>query len=463
MDPEGLLVKHIVDTRYEDLPSEVVQATKEHILDTIGVVIGGSSAPGCRLLLDEMRDWGGKEQSSVLVHGGKLPAASAALVNGTMGHARDFDDNHDTIAYKGSVAAVPAALAVAEPLHISGKEFITSVCLGIDLGCRAGLAIQPKPSHALARALGCYAAAAAAGKALSLSEEQMYNAMGLAHCEVGVGGISIAAPSLTKRLGVGIAARAGVSAALLARRGYPAAKDVFHGPGGYYALYEKREGDLNELVEALGRRFEVVRLGMKPYPSCRYTHGAVDAALAVMQGNGLQPRDVARVTVRLTPRDYETVGSAGNPARQEALRRPAGVVDAQFSVFYTVATAIVKGEVVLEHLSENGLADPDILDMAQRVSTVLDESLVARDRDVQPQLVEIVTRDGRTYLKRVDYPKGSPQWPMKREERRDKFWDCVSHAAVPIDRRRGQRAMDIIENLETLDTMSALAAILSPD
>lgn len=462
MDVEGLVTRHLVETRYEDLPPEAVRATKEHLLDTIGVAVGGSSAPGCQLLLEQMREWGGKEESSVLVYGGRLPAPSAALVNGTMGHARDFDDNHDIIAYKGSVAAVPAALAVGEPVGISGKDFITAVCLGVDLGCRLGLAIKPKPTHAFARALGCYAAAAAAGKALSLDREQMHNALGLAHCEVGVAGMSTAAPSLTKRLGVGIAARAGVSAALLARRGYPAGRDVFHGPTGYYCLYENEEGDSAELVEGLGQRYEIVTLGMKPYPSCRYTHAPVDAAFQIMRENGIKPGDVERVTVRLAPRDYDTVGGGGDKNKEETLRHPRGVVDAQFSAFYTVATAIVKGKVVLEHLTEKGLTDPEILKMADRVTTVPDEALVARDRDVQPQAVEIVTKAGNSHFKRIDYPKGSPQYPMTPQERNDKFWDCINHAAVPIDRQRGQKALDIIENLEALDNVSRLATVLGP-
>ena len=98
--------------------------------------------------------------------------------------------------------------------------------------------------------------------------------------------------------------------------------------------------------------------------------------------------------------------------------------------------------------------------MANRVTAVADEGLVARDRDVQPQSVEIVTKDGKSYFNRVDYPKGSPQWPMTPEERKNKFWDCVVHAAVPIDRQRGQKALDIIENLERLYKVSRLAAVL---
>lgn len=461
MDVEGVVVKHLVKTRYEDLPPEAVRATKEHLLDTLGVAVGGSNAPGCRLLLDQLREWGGKPESSVLVYGGRLPAPSAALVNGTMGHARDFDDNHDTIAYKGSVAAVPAALAVAETVNLSGRDFLAAMCLGVDLGCRLGLAIRPRPAHAYARALGCYAAAAAAGKALGLNEQQMHDALGLAHCESGLTGMSTVAPSLTKRLVVGMAARAGVSAAFLGRRGYPASRDVFHGPGGYYALYERREGDLAELTAELGRRYEVVMLGMKPYPSCRYTHGAIDAALALMADNRLKPRDVAQVIVRMAPRDFNTVGGAGNEALTQQLRRPTGVVDAQFSVFYTVATAIVKGKVVLEHFSEGGLVDSEILELAGRVNTAVDETLLVKDRDVQPQALELVTREGGRFVKRVDYPKGSPQWPMTAEERTNKYWDCIGHAAIAIDRKRAQEVVELVENLERVDTMQRLAALLS--
>ncbi len=460
MSVEERIVRHIANTRYDSLPPDVVQATKDHLIDTIGVAIGGSSAPGCKLLLDQLREWGGKGESSVLVYGGKLPGPSAALANGTMGHARDFDDNHDTIAYKGSVAVVPAALAVAESLDISGKDLITAVCMGIDLGCRLGLAIQPKPTHAFGRAIGCYGAAAAAGKAMFLDEAQLHNALGLAHCEVGFGGISTVAPSLTKRLGVGIAARSGVWAAQLARRGYPASRDIFHGPTGYYALYEGQEGDLTELVDGLGQRFEVLTLGMKPYPTCRYTHGAIDAALHLMGAHRLAPREIATVTVRMPRRDYTTVGGGGDKTRDSALRHPKSVVDAQFSAFYTVATALVKGRVSLQHLSDDGLTDPEVLAMADRVSTIVDERLQVRDRDVQPQSVEITTRRGERYMKQVDYPKGSPQWPMSPEERINKFWDCIDHAAVPIDRHRAQNALDIIGNLETLDKVSALTKVL---
>lgn len=460
MSVEERIVRHIVSTRYESLPGEVVQATKDHLIDTIGVAIGGSSAPGCKILLDQVREWGGKEEASVLVYGGKVPGPAAALVNGTMGHARDFDDNHDTIAYKGSVAAVPAALAIAESLNLSGRDLITAVCLGIDLGCRVGLAIQPKPTHAFGRAIGCYGAAVAAGKAMSLDETPMHNALGLAHCEVGLGGISTAAPSLTKRLGVGIAARSGVWAAQLAKRGYPASRDVFHGPTGYYALYEGQEGDMAELVDGLGQRFEVMTLGMKPYPTCRYTHGSIDAALQIMGKHRLTPRDVATVTVRMPPRDYMTVGGGGDTSREGELRHPRSVVDAQFSTFYTVATALVKGEVSLRHLSEGGLADAEVLAMADRVSTIVDERLQVRDRDVQPQLVEIATRSGERYAKQVDYPKGSPQCPMSADERTSKYWDCIDHSAVPIDRHRAQTALDMIKSLEHLDKVAELAKVL---
>src|SRR5262245_62425123 len=151
---------------------------------------------------------GGGQESTILVHGQKLPASSAALVNATMGHSRELDINDDRIAYKSSVTVIPAALAIAEKIGgVGGKDFIGAVCLGVDLGIRLGLATNPKPIHARAIALGPFAAAAACGKILGLDENGLHNALGIAFCRSTVSGNSTVAPSLTKRLGVGFASR----------------------------------------------------------------------------------------------------------------------------------------------------------------------------------------------------------------------------------------------------------------
>ena len=168
----GTLTKQIAGylarTGFDALDDDALRATKEHILYTLGTILAGSSAPGIKQALAGARALSGASQeSTVLVTGDKLPAAFAALVNAIMGHSRELDINDDRIAYKSSITVIPAALAVAEKVgKISGKDFITAVCLGVDLGIRLGLATNPKPVHARAIALGPFAAAAACGKIL---------------------------------------------------------------------------------------------------------------------------------------------------------------------------------------------------------------------------------------------------------------------------------------------------------
>ena len=214
----GTLTKEIAGylarTGFDALDDDALRATKEHILYTLGTILAGSSAPGIKQALAGARALSGASQeSTVLVTGDKLPAAFAALVNATMGHSRELDINDDRIAYKSSITVIPAALAVAEKVgKVSGKDFITAVCLGVDLGIRLGLATNPKPVHARAIALGPFAAAAACGKILGLDEW-------IAQCArhrllpFHSFGNSTVAPSLTKRLGVGFASQSGVIAA----------------------------------------------------------------------------------------------------------------------------------------------------------------------------------------------------------------------------------------------------------
>src|SRR6185369_8760864 len=231
----GTLTKQIAEylarTDFSALDADALRATKEHILYTLGTILAGSSAPGIKQALAGAQALHGEGGScTVFVSGDRLPAAGAALVNATMGHSRELDINDDRIAYKSSITVVPAALALAETVgHVSGRDFIAAVCLGVDLGIRLGLATNPKPVHARAIALGPFASAAACGKVLGLNAAAMHDALGIAFCRSTTAGNSTVAPSLSKRLGVGFACQSGVVAALLARAGYPASGEVLQG------------------------------------------------------------------------------------------------------------------------------------------------------------------------------------------------------------------------------------------
>jgi 2-methylcitrate dehydratase PrpD len=462
----GTLTKQIAEylahTGFDALDDDALRATKEHILYTLGTILAGSSAPGIKQARAGARAVSGaSEESTVLVTGDKLPAAFAALVNATMGHSRELDINDDRIAYKSSITVIPAALAVAEKAgKVSGKDFITSVCLGVDFGIRLGLATNPKPVHARAIALGPFAAAAGCGKILGLDENGLHNALGIAFCRSTVAGNSTVAPSLTKRLGVGFASQSGVIAALLARAEFPAAGEVFQGSAGFFQTFYRQEGDYDVLLDQLGSRFEIVLVGPKPFPSCRYTHCAVTGVLDLVRKHAIKARDIDEVRVRIGERDMRSVGGWTEDEKKKK-HRPEGVVDAQFSIPYTVAATLVSGGLSLEEFTDAKLRSDEILDLAARVKTILTPEFDHGPMDVKPQVVEMVMRDGTVLSEKIVYPKGNPNNPVTSEELVAAFRGMASYAAKPLSGAKIDDAVALAQRLEEVDDVSALARLLT--
>jgi 2-methylcitrate dehydratase PrpD len=462
----GTLTKQIAGylarTGYGALNDDALRATKEHILYTLGTILAGSSAPGIKQALAGAQALsGGSQESTVLVTGDKLPAASAALVNATMGHSRELDINDDRIAYKSSITVIPAALATAEKIgKVSGKDLIAAVCLGVDLGIRLGLATNPKPVHARAIALGPFASAAACGKILALDETGLHNALGIAFCRSTVAGNSTVAPSLTKRLGVGFASQSGVVSALLAAAGFPAAGEVLQGSAGFFQTFYRQEGDYDALLDQLGSRFEIVLAGPKPFPSCRYTHCAVTGCLNLLRKHSIKPSDIQEVRVQIGERDMHSVGGWGEDEKKKK-HRPEGVVDAQFSIPYTVAATLLSGGLSLEEFTDAKLRNEELLDLVARVKPVLNRELDKGPMDVKPQVVEIVTRDGTIMSERVVYPKGNPNNPVTSEELVGAFRGMASYAAKPLSAEKIDEVVSLALRLEEVPDVAVITKLLT--
>lgn len=456
------IAAYLARTGYDALDADALRATKEHILYTLGTILAGSSAPGAKQVRAGAQALSGASgESSVLVTGEKLPAASAALVNATMGHSRELDINDDRIAYKSSITVVPAALALAEKSgKVSGKDFIAAVCMGVDLGIRLGLATNPKPVHARAIAIGPFASAAGCGKVLKLDEDGMHNALGIAFCRSTVAGNSTTAPSLTKRLGVGFAAQSGLVATTLASVGYPAAGEVLQGAAGFFQTFYQQEGDYVQLLDQLGSRFEIVQVGPKPFPSCRYTHCAVTGVLDLVRQHGIKAQDIQEVRVRIGERDMRSVGGWSEDEKRKK-HRPEGVVDAQFSIPYTVAATLVTGGLSLEEFTDEKIRDAEILDLAARVKTILTPEFDHGPMDVKPQVVEIAMRNGNEFATKIIYPKGNPNNPVTSEELVKAFRGMASYAAQPLGGAKIDDAVALALRLEEVDDVAKLAKLLT--
>jgi 2-methylcitrate dehydratase PrpD len=266
-DASCLYAKMVPTLRYEDIPSEAVEAVKMDILDTLSTTLAGSTAEGTRELIDQVRFWGGREESSILIHGGKVPSPEAALVNGQMAHARDYDDIYHIARIHVGAVNVPTGLAMAEKVgHISGKELITAISMGIDIELRLAQSAKLWTQFHPTCTFGYFGACATAGRLLGLNEGQMLNAFGIAYSQASGNKQCMHDGSLTKRLQPGLAARGGILAVHLAQRGYTGTTNNLEGEAGLFALYHAGRYDPEPLTKDLGKYFDVVRLGYKPYP-----------------------------------------------------------------------------------------------------------------------------------------------------------------------------------------------------
>jgi 2-methylcitrate dehydratase PrpD len=237
MEVTRILVKNIINVAYETLSPGVIEMTKKLILDSLACALAGSSAVGMRELNELMKELGGKEESSVVAYGSHVPSPSAALVNGSMGRALDFDDTHDMAIIHPAVPVVSAGFAIAERRGaVSGREFIPAITLGIDLSCRMSAA---SPVNMLegygwdySAMYGYFGAAATSSKILEFDEDNLLNALGIAYYQSSGMRSSATKGYTTKAMGSGFAARGGVISALMAEKGITGTKEPLEGKWG---------------------------------------------------------------------------------------------------------------------------------------------------------------------------------------------------------------------------------------
>jgi 2-methylcitrate dehydratase PrpD len=457
MDVIYTLAGNIIDTNYENLPSEVVKATKRLFMDGLGVGLAGSAEAGVSELIDIVRDWDGRKESTVWVYGDRLPCVSAAQANATMIHALDYDDTHDVAILHASSVAVPTALAIAEKLGgVDGKRLITAVALAVDLAARLCLANKVSVfdrGWQYTAIHGNFSAAAITGKLLGLDKETLVSAFGLAYHQAGGNLQCIHDGTLAKRAGPGFAARDGIMAVLMAQKGITGARNVLQGRDGLFNVYHRGDYNPEVLTANLGEKFEVVNLSFKPYPCCRNTNPPIDATLTMVGEYNIKAEDVDSVTIYVSKGAMKLLGESLNTKQN-----PSTTVDAQFSIPWTVASAIVQGKVGIAEFTPQAIKNKAVLALSNKVTPKLDESL--NRMGVSPAIVEIKTKDGKVYSKRVDTSYGSPENPMNMDAIAAKLRDCASYAAKPLSQKNVEKLIQLVSQLEAVSDVEEVVRLL---
>lgn len=455
MDLTRRLVKYIMGVKYEDLNAETVEITKKLFLDTLGTTIAGSSAEKSKTLVDLVKGWGGKEESTVLIYGGRVPAHHAALVNCTMARALDLDDVHETGGGHLSATFMPVSLLLAEYMQrpVSGRELILAIAMGSDLAIRIRCALTTYPGW-LAETIAPLGVVAMGGKLLGFDEERLINGMGLAYSQCSGNLQANLDGALTVRLQQGIGAKAGVLATVFAERGFTGAKDVFEGLYGFYNLYGQGKYNADVITDQLGKRFEIVNNSIKPYPCCKYTHMPIYGTLELLKEHRLAPEEISKIMIFTNSNGYN-VTVVGDYKYQ--LRN---IVDAQFSIPYTVAAAAIRGKVFIDDFTEASIRDRKVLEFAQKVKAEIDPELDKIPQMISPTRIELETRGGGHYSKYVEYVKGHPKNPMTMAEVTEKFQNCLRFAAIPLRQEQITQLIRLVSNLEEVDDVRRLTQLL---
>lgn len=446
----------VANARYEHLGADAIDAAKKSILDTVGVMLAATGVePAVRGVAELVREGGGTPESSILGFGGRAPAVMAAFANGAMAHCLDFDD-HAPEGHHPSSSIVPAALALAERKGgISGRDLITAVAVGQDMFLRMRRNVESRLDWHITTVLGVYSATATAAHVLGLTEDQTANALGIASMQsCGTLELAYGTGSDLRGLYAGFSTKGAVIAALLAQKGVTGTRSVFEGKAGLFNVYFAGKYDREKMLDGLGKSFTGGCIQYKPWPSCGASHGFIHAAIELMKEHKLAASDIQELRVY--------VGDFQNQLCQpiETRRRPTKAADAKFSIPFCVAVAATYGEVKVTNFFGDGLSDPKVLAMAERVVPVVDASFDWKMKLPKGRL-DIVLKDGRTLSKVGDPVPGDEECPMTWEYIEKKFADCAALAANHPSPGKIARAQAIVRSLENATDATELITVLA--
>jgi 2-methylcitrate dehydratase PrpD len=451
MEVEKRLAEYVSHSRFEDLPQEPVDAAKNVVLTVLGTTIAGATADGCEAVVHKVKEWGGKEEATILIYGGKVPAYNAAFANSVMARALDFCDAMIPGIHIGS-SSVPTALATAE--HIggcSGKDLLTALVVGHEVAARLNLSESAYDGFDPTGVCSIFATAAIAGKILRLNPSQTLHALALAFNRSGGSFQSNIDGSLAVRLIQGFVSQGGIICAQLAEQGLTGPQNFLEGIYGYFHLYGRDAYNPHVVVSELGERFEMPKLLFKKYPSCGGTLSSTDAILELVREKALVPENVARIDIKVVPYIYKLVGHQFKIGENPK-------VDAQFSIQYCVANALIRKSSKLEHFDEPTIGDPKIMELIEKIHISAAPDLEERGHTAVD--MSVTTRDGTVYHKSVDIARGFPGNPLTKEEHNERFQGCTSYGEKPIPKENIEKVASLVDRLEEVKDVRTLIPLL---
>jgi 2-methylcitrate dehydratase PrpD len=427
MDIAYTLAANAVSREFTDLSSKTVDATVDGIIDSLACALAGTNAPGLPQARSALSRWG-NTGCSVWGGFGKAPAPFAAMLNAVSMHALDYDDTDDKVPLHANGMVLPALLADVEENDpdCDGRELLTALAVGIDGAMRVGRAGGPKGSRGWNYSVisGSIGAVLAIARLRRWDTETTVHALGHQLSQTTGSLQSIIDGSLAKRFQPSMMVKNVVFSAALAQAGIDGPRNVFQGKAGFINLYQDGTFDLDAMHPGLERCALVDDLSLKPYPACRFTHAPIDLALKLHE-QGVRPHDVKRLRIRVSGQAVNMVGRRFDPVT-------AGVVDAQFSIAYTVAVGLERGSVRIADFTESAIRDPKVGAFAAG-SIAIEANDSVPFLGMVPVFFDIELGNGQHIALATEDVSGSPEKRMTAGQLRDKVVDCLEYNGSSTD------------------------------
>lgn len=424
--------------RYDDLPGNVRYHATTLILDLLGSMIGSKKIESSRMAAELALELGGPEESNIIGYHHKVSTPNAAFANAIQGYAFDYTDDHNESNCHPSVATIPASLALGQKLHSTGKEIVEAIALGNEVVCRLGAAFLGKTYYQgfhPTSTCGVFGAAISAAKLLKLDFKRTVWALGIAGSQAAGLLEWNAEGSYTKRLQAGHPAMCGLLSAMLAEKGFNGPSTIFEGVTGFLNAYSlNREYDVSYITKDLGKVWNFSTSSIKFYPCCRYSAGHLDACLEIYGKYHPDPQKIRKILIRSS---NFTIKILTTPLERKL--KPQTTVDAQFSMPYQAAIALIRGKVDVNAFTESSFKDPKVLSLVPKVEWTIDEEFERRYPSSYSCAVTVAMDNGETFTSVVDNPKGDYRNPLTQGEIENKFIGLAN-----IEIADGNKIRDII-------------------
>ncbi|TMA95720.1 MAG: MmgE/PrpD family protein [Deltaproteobacteria bacterium] len=447
------LGEHIVGLRYSDLSRDVIEKTKEALLDQLGCQLVGSTLGHCDIIYDFIKGFAGQPEATVVNRTLKTWVHDAAFVNATFGHACEIDDHMDTGGGHPGAYSTAVSLALAEKERANGKAVIAAFVAGYEISWRMGRTLLPASIangwHSQST-IGAFGSTAVAAKLLNLSAGQLAQAFAIAGSqasgttEYGMSGGEV------KRMHSGLAARAGIQSAMLAKTGLTGPLTIFEGKYGMVRMLARKD-DPTPLIEGFGEDFGILHVEFKYHPVNISIQSPINLLTELVQFHDLKPADIERIDVGCRAEHSKThVG---------AIYEPQDVLGAQFSMPFSLAIRIAKRSNDLKLYTDTSVwKDPEVLALAHRVFVYADPLLKgAKGLGVR---LKVTLKDGRVLEKEEKFQKGNLQNPLTPAELTDKYRGLASSVFSP---ERTEKVISAVRRLDEIEDITELTRLLTPE